>query len=98
MCVSHALRLRSMATCAMHRLQGVHMASIGRLVAAIAAAEGMDEGTVKIIARYCREAGHVSQGTHGPGAAKMTARDAANILIAVNASTTTRSAVAALDI
>lgn len=68
------------------------MASIGKLVAAIAVAEGMDEGSVKLIARYAREAGFISQGTYGPGAAKMTSKDAANLLIAVNASALAKDA------
>ena len=61
------------------------MASIGKLVSAIAEIEGLDEGAVKLIARYAREAGYISQGSYGPGAARMTPRDAANLLIAVNA-------------
>ncbi|WP_054144812.1 hypothetical protein [Bosea sp. AAP35] len=62
------------------------MASIGKLVSAIAEIEGLDEGAVKLIARYAREAGYISQGSYGPGAARMTPRDAAHLLIAVNAS------------
>lgn len=73
------------------------MASIGKLISAVAEAEGMDEGSVKLIARYAREAGHISQGTYGPGAAKMTVRDAANLIIAVNAAGSAKSSANAID-
>jgi len=71
---------------------GFTMASIGKLVAAIAAVEGLDEGTVKMIARLLREEGQLSQGSYGPAAARMSARDGANLLIAVNASVVARAA------
>lgn len=59
------------------------MASIGVLVKAIAEVSTLEEGTVALVARYAREAGFISQGTRGPGAARMTERDAANLLIAL---------------
>jgi hypothetical protein len=72
------------------------MASIGKLVATVAQVEGIEEGTVKLIARYLREEGYISQGSHGPAAAMMSARDAARLLIGVNASSTATGAVKAV--
>jgi hypothetical protein len=64
------------------------MASIGELASIVAEAEGLDEATVSLIARYLREAGFIQKKGRGPSAATMVASDAANLLIAVNASTT----------
>lgn len=66
------------------------MATIGDLVRVIAQAEGIDEVSVDVYARRAREAGFITQGGRGRSAAKMTTRDAANLLIAVNASPTGR--------
>ncbi|MEZ5782372.1 MAG: hypothetical protein R3D70_12240 [Rhizobiaceae bacterium] len=66
------------------------MATIGDLVRMIAQAEGIDEVSVDVYARRAREAGFISQGGRGRSAPKMTVRDAANLLIAVNASPTGR--------
>lgn len=60
------------------------MALLSDLVRIVAAVEGIDEVSVGIFARAAREAGHIAQGGRGRSAAKMTARDAANLLIAVN--------------
>ncbi|WP_336490359.1 hypothetical protein [Methylobacterium nigriterrae] len=60
--------------------------TIGRLVRAVAAVEGLDEGSVKLIARYAREAGFIGQLSTGGGAARMDLDDAVNLLIAVNGS------------
>src|SRR5262249_14871339 len=59
---------------------------------AIADWEGMDPATVRLIARTVREAGLITTGGRGPSAGKMTFADAANLLIAVNASITMREA------
>jgi hypothetical protein len=64
------------------------MATIGELAATIARAEGLDPSTVALIARYLREAGFIQKKGRGPSAARMVVSDAANLLIAVNASTT----------
>jgi hypothetical protein len=64
------------------------MATISELAAAIARAEGLDPSTVALIARYLREAGFIQKKGRGPSAARMVVSDAANLLIAVNASTT----------
>lgn len=60
------------------------MAFFNDLVRVIAAAEGMDEMTVSGIGQYARDAGHISKGGRGRSAARMTHRDAANLLMAVN--------------
>lgn len=62
------------------------MAVITDLVQVIASVEGLDEVTVGVFARHVREAGLISQRGRGRNAAKMTVQDAANLLIAVNAS------------
>jgi hypothetical protein len=61
------------------------MATIGQLVRTIADVSGIEESSVKLIARYAREAGYIGQQSTGAGAAKMTAADAANLLIGLNA-------------
>jgi hypothetical protein len=61
------------------------MALLSDLVTAVARAEGMEEVTVGIFARHAREAGLISQAGRGRGAARMTVRDAVNLIIAVNA-------------
>lgn len=62
------------------------MASIGQLVRAVAQVSGLEEASVKLIARYLREAGLITQQSTGGGAARMTPGDGAALLIAVNAS------------
>jgi hypothetical protein len=62
------------------------MATLTELVEAVAEAEGMDSATVALIARYAREAGFIQRKGRGPSAAHMGITDAANLLIAVNAS------------
>lgn len=62
------------------------MALISDLVSAIAEVEGLPEESVNLIARYTREAGFLSQGARGRNAPRATVSDAANLLIAVNAS------------
>lgn len=62
------------------------MALISDLVSAIAEVENLPEETVNLVARYTREAGYLSQGARGRNAPRATVTDAANLLIAVNAS------------
>jgi hypothetical protein len=71
------------------------MASLSDLVIAIAEAEGLDQPTVALIARYVREAGFIRKKGRGPSAASMAAADAASLLIAINAST---SAIGAREV
>ncbi|MHC2020368.1 hypothetical protein [Methylobacterium sp. CM6247] len=60
------------------------MALLSGLVRIVATIEGLEEVSVGIFARHAREAGYISQGGRGRSAAKMSFRDAANLLIAVN--------------
>jgi hypothetical protein len=68
------------------------MATLSELAGTIAEAEGMDPATVALIARYVREAGFIEKKGRGPSAARMGVTDAANLLIAVNASGAVREA------
>ena len=60
------------------------MALLSDLVRIVAAVEGLEEVSVGIFARHARESGHISQGGRGRSAAKMSVKDAANLIIAVN--------------
>src|SRR5829696_4341009 len=62
------------------------MALLSELVKAVANVEGADEVSVGTFARAAREARLISQKGRGRGAAQMTSRDAANLLIAFNGS------------
>lgn len=73
------------------------MASIGQLVRAVSQVSGIEEASVKLIARYIREAGFVSQQSTGAGAAQMSSGDAASILIAVNAASLAKDASKAVE-
>jgi hypothetical protein len=68
------------------------MATLSELVKAIAQIEGIEPATVSLIARNVREAGLISTRGRGLSAAKMSLADAANLLIAVNATVTAREA------
>jgi hypothetical protein len=70
------------------------MATLSELVDMVAQVEGLDASTVGLIARNLREAGHIVTGGRGLSAAKMRIQDAANLLIAVNASSIVREAAA----
>jgi hypothetical protein len=74
------------------------MASLSELVEIIAQVEGMDPATVGLIARNVREAELISKKGRGRSAAKMTLTDAANLLIAVNATVTVRESAQTLRI
>lgn len=63
------------------------MAILSDLVETIAKVEGLDAGSVGLIARYIREAGLIATHGRGASAAQMTLADAANLLIGVNAAT-----------
>jgi hypothetical protein len=74
------------------------MASLSELVATIAEAEAIDPATVSLVARYVREGGLIEKRGRGPSAAKMGATDAANLLIAVNATSSIRDAASAVRV
>jgi hypothetical protein len=68
------------------------MATLTELVKTVAKVEGMDPATVGLFARAVREAGLIATRGRGASAAKMDFMDAANLLIAVNASDMARDA------
>jgi hypothetical protein len=68
------------------------MATLTELVETIAEVEGIEPSSVHLIARYVREAALIATGGRGPSAARMGHTDAANLLIAVNATTTATDA------
>ena len=68
------------------------MATLSQLVDVVAAVEGLDGDRVAAVARAIREAGLIATHGRGTSAAHMGVADAANLLIAVNAAETARSA------
>lgn len=72
------------------------MANFNGLVRVIADVEGMDEMTVSGIGQYARDAGLITKSGRGRSAASMTARDAANLLIGVNATGKAKDAAMAI--
>lgn len=72
------------------------MANFNQLVRVIAEIEGLDEMTVSGIGQYARDAGLITKGGRGRSAATMTARDAANLLIGVNATGKAKDAAEAI--
>ena len=68
------------------------MATLSELVDTLAEVEGMDRASLYLIARYIREEGLITTGGRGPSAATMSVSDAANLLIAANASESAASA------
>ncbi|MFC1455735.1 hypothetical protein ACETIH_03170 [Microvirga arabica] len=78
--------------------QAEFMVLLSELVKIVAEVEGLDEVSVGIYARSAREAGHIKQGGRGRAAAKMDVRDAANLLIAVNACTLAKDVAEAVPV
>jgi hypothetical protein len=72
------------------------MASPGELIGIVADATGVDYARVFSVHRYLREAGQVTQGGRGSSAARMTFRDAANILIVLSTNTNVKDAAKVL--
>jgi DNA-binding Lrp family transcriptional regulator len=68
------------------------MVRLSDLSTVVAEAHGIPEPTVVQIARHLREAGLLTQAGRGLSAAQMTAGDAANLLIAVNAAPVAKEA------
>jgi hypothetical protein len=69
------------------------MARLPALVAALARTDGRDAETLGWIARVAREQGLITTTKRGTGAAEMTPRDAANLLIAANVADAPREAL-----
>jgi hypothetical protein len=68
------------------------MATLTQLIEVVAAMEGIGRERVAAIARAVREDGLIATHGRGPSAARMTERDAANLLIAANVADIARSA------
>jgi hypothetical protein len=68
------------------------MATLQHLVQTLARATRIPEATVFAYGRFARESGWIAQSGRGKSAAKMTERDAANLLIAVASTDVTREA------
>src|SRR4051794_11597802 len=81
----HHLRYSQMAG-------GSLMATLSELVEILARVEGIEPATVGLVARNLREAGLITTRGRGLSAANMSFRDAANLLIAVNATVSAREA------
>ena len=73
------------------------VATLEQLVETIADREGLGLQRVRAVARVARQAGLIATLGRGMSAAKMTPRDAANLLIAVNVAGTARTAPEIVD-
>lgn len=73
------------------------VATLEQLVETIADREGLGLQRVRAVARVARQAGLIATLGRGMSAAKMTPRDAANLLIAVNVAGTARTAPKIVD-
>ncbi|MCW5694667.1 MAG: hypothetical protein KIT48_20100 [Pseudolabrys sp.] len=73
------------------------MAALSDLISTLAIVTKLPEATVFAFGRFAREAGHIAQKGRGRGAAPMTSRDAANLLLAVLGTDITREAGKAIE-
>ena len=73
------------------------MAKLPALVTALAEVDGRERQAVEHIGRTIREAGYIPTGKRGGGAADMTAREAANFLMALNGADTPKDCPTAID-
>jgi hypothetical protein len=73
------------------------MAKLPALVTVLAEVDGRDRATVDHYARTIREAGYIPTTKRGSGAAEMTAREAANLLIALCGADAPKEAPLAID-
>lgn len=73
------------------------MAKLPALITAIAEVDGRDRKSVEHIGRTIREAGYIPTGKRGSGAAEMTAREAANFIIALNGADTPKDGPITID-
>lgn len=72
------------------------MAKLPALVAALTECDDRDRATLDWVARAIREAGCIPTGKRGAGAADMTFREAANLLIGANAAETPKQSALAV--
>lgn len=75
----------------------VFLVKLPLLIAKLAPFDGRATETLAHIARVIREQGYISTTKRGSGAADMTTSDAANLLIAINASEAPKDAAAAVE-
>ncbi len=73
------------------------MAKLPALVDAITEVDGRERPTIEHVARVIREAGYVPTTKRGSGAADMTAREAANLLLALNGADAPKDGPVAID-
>jgi hypothetical protein len=73
------------------------MAKLPALVDAIAEVDGRDRATIDHVARIIREAGYIPTTKRGSGASEMTAREAANLLLALNGADAPKEGPLAID-
>ncbi|MBY6262236.1 hypothetical protein EI613_09955 [Azospirillum sp. 412522] len=73
------------------------MARLPALVTALAKFDGRDRAALEHVARAIREAGYIPTTKRGVGAANMTAREAVNLLLAVNGADSVKDAPLAVD-
>jgi hypothetical protein len=75
-----------------------HMATLPALVSAIALVDGRERKAIEHVARMVREAGFISTGKRGGGAAEMDFTAAVNLLIGLNGCDSPKDATAAIPI
>ncbi|WP_281805363.1 hypothetical protein [Methylocystis echinoides] len=73
------------------------MAKLPALVDAIAEVDGRDRATIDHVARVIREAGYIPTTKRGSGASEMTAREAANLLLALKGADAPKDGPLAID-
>lgn len=73
------------------------MSTLPVLVTALAEVDSRDRATIEYFARTIRQAGYITTGKRGMGAAKVTAREAANLLIALAGAESARDAPVEID-
>ena len=73
------------------------VAKLPTLVTALAEVDGRDRQSVEHIGRTIRERGYIPTGKRGAGAAEMSAREAANFLMALNGADTPKDGPIAID-
>ncbi len=73
------------------------MGKLPALVSALASVDGRERASVDHVARTIRERGYITTGKRGGGAANMVAREAANLLIALNGADSPKEAGVAID-
>lgn len=81
-----------------NEIKGCMMATLPKLVTALAEVDGRERKTVEHIARVIREAGFIPTGKRGGGAPKMDCRSAANLIIGLHGADAPMDAPAVINI